>query len=354
MNNKNYTVDELLLDDSFISYVLENKDSDTSKWETLLSDKPQLESNFVEAAEIIKSLKYQDLSFSESENAKIWNRIEIRTEISASQQKNKTLPMWLKVAAALIPIIVSSIWVLGYFQETKVSQEISSSMVVKDCLNGRKMTVTLPDGSTVKMNSGTRISYNSRFEGDVRSVWLDGEAFFDVKRNPEKPFIIISGNIRTQVLGTSFNVKSYEEEGVVDVVVASGLVSVSRFDHNKPDKLQWDNISGVVLNPDELVSYDVENDKFSSIVQVSTDEYLAWKSGILVFKRAPFVEIVSRLERWYGVEFEMEDSIEIPDGFTGRFDNKSLRRVLEGISYTSKFDFEIEGKKVKISKVKIE
>ncbi|MEP4669793.1 MAG: hypothetical protein ABJZ91_13285, partial [Cyclobacteriaceae bacterium] len=102
MNNKNYTVDELLLDDSFISYVLENKDSDTSKWETLLSDKPQLESNFVEAAEIIKSLKYQDLSFSESENAKIWNRIEIRTEISASQQKNKSLPMWLKVAAALI------------------------------------------------------------------------------------------------------------------------------------------------------------------------------------------------------------------------------------------------------------
>lgn len=354
MNNKNYTVEELILDDSFISYVLGSGDTDREKWDKLVSDSPELQSSFNEASDIIKAFKYQDLSFSESENAKIWNRIEIRTEISESQQKHKRLPMWLKVAAALIPIIMSSLWIFDNLQQTTVNKEVSGTMVVKDCLNGRKMTVTLPDGSTVKLNSGTRISYNSIFEGDVRSVWLEGEAFFDVKRNPEKPFIIISGNIRTQVLGTSFNVKSYQEEGVVDVAVASGLVSVSRFDENEPDKLQWDNISGVVLNPDELVSYDIENDKFSDIVQVRTDEYLAWKSGILVFKRAPFVEIVSRLERWYGVEFEIEESIEIPDGFTGSFDNKSLRRVLEGISYTSKFDFEIDGKKVIISKVKIE
>lgn len=353
MDNKKYTVEELLNDDSFIAYLMDAESPEGSKWKDRIANNEELAGEVVEARSVVDSLKYQDLSFTKAEENQLWDKIEKRTANTLETKEQTTVSSfkWLKIAAALIPVLMASLWLIDQIGlPSDPVEQLSDVMVSKECLYGRKMTVTLPDGSTVKLNSGSRISYYQDFERDIRSVWLQGEAFFDVKRNPDKPFIIISGNIRTQVLGTSFNIKSFEKEGKVDVTVASGLVSVSRYDESEPDNLQWDNISGVVLNPSELVSYDKSKDQFSEIKTVNTEEILAWKSGILVFKKAPFQEIVSRLERWYGVEFEVEESITIPDGFTGRFDNKSLRRVLEGISYTSKFEFEIEGKKVKIMK----
>ncbi|REE00089.1 FecR family protein [Marinoscillum furvescens] len=352
MDNKKYTVEELLNDDSFIAFLMDAESPEGMEWKNRIADNEELAGEVAEARAVVDSLNYQDLSFSKAEEDQLWDKIAARTVDSSTTEIEKSGASWkwLKIAAALIPIVMASLWLIDQFQADDPVEQLSEVMISKECLYGRKMIVTLPDGSTVKLNSGSTISYYQDFERDVRSVWLQGEAFFDVKRNPDKPFVIISGNIRTQVLGTSFNIKSYEGEGKVDVTVASGLVSVSRYDKSQSDDLQWDNISGVVLNPSELVSYDKEVDEFSEIQTVDTDEILAWKSGVLVFKKAPFDEIVTRLERWYGVEFEMEESISIPDGFTGRFDNKSLRRVLEGISYTSKFDFEIEGKKVKIMK----
>ena len=351
MNKKNYTVEDLLNDNSFISYIMDHDSPDGREWRVRLAQTPDLVSTANEAAEVIQSLKYQDLSFTRHEAEQIWNRIDRLTSDTHQVQMGWKLRDWVKVAAVLIPIVVSIFWLISNFQKNEGPVEMVETTITKDCPNGRKMQVTLPDGSTVKLNSGSRLTYKSSFDKDLRAVWLEGEAFFDVKRNTDKPFVIISGNIRTQVLGTSFNVKSYGEEGLVDVAVLSGLVSVSRFNESEPDRLQWDNISGVVLNPSELVSYNINEDKFSEIVEVDTDEILAWKSGILVFERATFEEIVKKLERWYGVEFEIDKSVEITDGFTGRFDNQSLRRVLEGIGYTSKFDFKIEGKKIKIMEV---
>ena len=214
--------------------------------------------------------------------------------------------------------------------------EIKTVMVTSKNDKGMKKSITLSDGTFIKLNADSEIKFPKKFIGETREVYLKGEAFFDVKKDTAHPFIIHSGEISTTVKGTSFNIKAFKNEETIKVSVVTGIVEVE----NKVS-------SKLTLIPNEEAVYNI-NDK--NIIKRPFDlNEIAWREGVLYFKDCMLGEMITKLERWYGVEFIIENKkVAIKNGYTGKFQNESLNEVLENISFAGNFQFKMEGKKVYI------
>jgi len=243
---------------------------------------------------------------------------------------------YYKVAAAVIFLIIGGLFIfnLSNFSTEQPKVAESGLKIIEKIVNkGQKLKIHLPDGSIVWLNSESKLIYPDRFNDSVREVNLTGEAFFEVVRNENKPFIVNTGNIYTRVLGTSFNVKSYG--GKVNVALVSGKVRVS--DQN--------NQSDFLLKPGEAIQYSSENEKYT-LGDFDIKQAAGWKDGILYFENAGFNEVVETLERWYGVEIVTENFQNNPWKYSGEFQNEYLDIVLESISYSKNFEYTIDQNKV--------
>ena len=135
-----------------------------------------------------------------------------------------TVRIWIGVAASLALFIFA----YTYFFTMELSRSSEPiELVTKTTSKGQKATITLPDGSVLKLNSESSITYPKQFNKNVREVSLNGEAFFEVAGNPKKPFIVSSEGLRTKVLGTSFNINAYKDFSEIAVTVVTGRVEVS-------------------------------------------------------------------------------------------------------------------------------
>lgn len=351
MKHKKNTVKDLLQDETFHEFVKNSESTEGRYWAKRIENEPALKKTAEKARGVIRSLKFDDLSLPSKEASVLWDRIKTDTveqpviPIIKEEGNRIGLKEYLKIAAVLIPLIALS--AVMYLQKDKELQIETISTIVKECPNGRKMLVNFPDGSRAKLNAGSKISFKSQFDSEFRIVELEGEGFFEIQKDINRPFIVLTKNLQTQVLGTSFNVRAYPEETETSVVVRTGLVSVgmSPKDNIKPKAIR---ANSMLLNPAEMATYSKVNKGLTKENDVDVEELIAWNSGVLIFKNASAEEVVSSLERWYGVEFEIPVGNKIKDGFSGRFENESLRYVLDGISYVSHFDYEITKNKVEI------
>lgn len=215
---------------------------------------------------------------------------------------------------------------LAYFFMPAMVQE-APEVVVKEFTAttawGQKMSITLADGTKVRLNSGSTLRYPEKFIANTREVALEGEAFFEVTKNTKKPFIISSGAIKTKVLGTSFNINTYDNEEDIEVTVATGKVSVAS------------NEEEVFLGPSEQ---GVFNKKEAKITKATIDinAVLQWKEGILHFEDASLKEVTASLEKWYGVQFVFDNKALEKCRLTATYDNESLHAILESIIYAKK------------------
>ncbi|UZR98968.1 FecR family protein [Chondrinema litorale] len=269
---------------------------------------------------------------------------KITLTANSTSQSSKYFVKLLKWAAVLFPLI--ALYVLysyesgDYFNK---SQQLSQKIewIVKETTKGQKLTFTLPDGTSVKMNSSSHLSFSKNFlKDDARIVKLNGEAFFEVTKMKGLPFIVESQNMKTTVLGTSFGVKSYSYNKVQHVAVLEGKVKVEQ-------KEPFGN-KAIFLVKDQMVSLKSTQgkDHFLDIASFSKESVLGWKDGLLVFKDQPLKDLILLLEEWYGVEFIVTDDIPINKKFTGTFKNKPLSKVLDGIGFSSRFSYTIKGNKV--------
>lgn len=278
--------------------------------------------NATEEATVMREVIWEDL------RARIGIK-EAEKSIGRSNQYHLFFYKYMKVAA--VALIVATLSFVLYQTKKESHATLSAiTMVEKIAPVGRKMSTKLPDGSTVVLNAGSKISYPDSFDGNVREIELSGEAFFNVRHNPKKPFhVIFSGDV-VKVLGTSFNIRAYEEDGSVSVAVATGKVSYT--------------ISGMesemVLAPDEMATYDIRLKQLTK-QKVDRLEMFGWKDKILYFKNKPFDQIVIELERWYGVKIEVKKDFTRKGTFSGQFRDKPLTEVLTGLSYLYEFDFNI-------------
>lgn len=200
----------------------------------------------------------------------------------------------LSVAAIILVIVMTSV---SYFTHQYYEEPLLFSYATNDF---EQRLITLPDGSVVRLNSGSRLDVDADYIDGSREVRLTGEAYFDVQGNPEQPFLISVGDAVVHVIGTEFNVKGGEE---VMVAVTEGVVS---FRHQ-----ELDNRSAALLTPGHLGVLS-STGRDVRIEETPVENYISWMNGYLRFEQMPFEQVLSQLERIYGVEYGFEvDSDEI-------------------------------------------
>ncbi len=234
---------------------------------------------------------------------------------------------------------------------------------------GSKSTIELPDGSVVTLNSGSTLKYPGSFATENRTVTLDGEAFFDVKKNPSSPFLVKTKDITVRVLGTKFNVKSYPDENLTETTLVTGKVEILRNHSNQPASetekplvlapnqkaVFYREINKLALNnpvkqTEENTLVEPEDLKVVVQSQVKTESVTSWKNNILVFNSEPFDDIVKKLERWYNVEVTLKYAKLGPVVFSGKFDKESVEEVLHALSLIEPFKYEVNKNKILIYK----
>lgn len=245
-------------------------------------------------------------------------------------------PAWWKIAASIILIGGMALFFYEEFQPTTQSVT-GNQIVVKETPKGVKRQIELPDGSSVWLNSGSSLSYRSGFTDSTRYVTLMGEAYFEVNKDPNRPFKVKSGEIITTAIGTAFNVKAFSKSDVSTVSLAEGKVKVELTSNNEV----------VYLTPGYAAIL-TRGSQHLDARAYEPNENIVWKDGVLVFKNASESNVLRDLENWYGVQFKLKNkSPEVWD-LTTRFENESLEHVLKVIGYKAKFDFEIDNKTVTI------
>lgn len=197
---------------------------------------------------------------------------------------------------------------------------------------GGQYNIVLADGTKVFLNAVSSIKYPTQFNGDQRVVELDGEAYFEVAKNKNKPFIVKSGVHNIEVLGTHFNVHAYDNESAIKTTLLEGSVAVS----SKNQK--------IVLKPGQQSSVSANSNKIG-IKEVDTEAAIAWKNGRFKFDNADLKSVMKQLERWYGIKVEYRGDVSDVRFNGGTFRNKNLSEVLKVLEL-SNIKFKVEGKTI--------
>ena len=256
-----------------------------------------------------------------------------QVELSSKENNAVSLPfkgrMMRAIAATFIGIaILSSI----YFYNLQ-----AHSLTVYKTVAGQKSTITLPDGTIVNLNGSSSLSYydDTWKEGKVRSVILSGEGYFKVTSNAKKPFVVNTSGIAIKVLGTTFNVKSYDDDGAVETTLVEGKVVIEKKaeENAAPEFIE--------LFPDHKATF-TKNSKQIVLEKVKPESETAWVIGSLVFEDEPFSDIVKDLERWYGVKIVLSDNASLECRFNTRIENESLEEVLKLFSSTGNVRYHIQ------------
>ncbi len=183
---------------------------------------------------------------------------------------------------------------------------------------GRHSRLTLPDGTKMHINSGSRVVFPNIFSSNKREIFVDGEVFLDVAHNAQSPFIVRTNKMRVQVLGTTFNVSAYEEDENQSVVLVSGSVTIQTNDKEKTELL-----------PNQMMTYSSDG---SRVTKVNVNNYIAWKEGYFIYEGESLQTILKQLSRYYGKELLCDPPTNEMLG-NGKLDLKEdLDRVLQGLS----------------------
>jgi len=199
----------------------------------------------------------------------------------------------------------------------------------------KPMQLQLADGSEVWLNASSSITFPNVFSGSERKVMLTGEAYFEVKQNIDKPFIVSKGEMQVQVLGTQFNIDSYEDEGDIKVTLLEGSVKVG---NGKKE---------AILRPGQQAR--LTGATLKIINDVNTDEVIAWKNGYFNFNNTSIQTIMRQIERWYDVKVVFDGPI--TQHFNGKIQRQvNVSRVLSMLEKTGGIQFNIEGNTVVVKK----
>ena len=272
------------------------------------------------------------------EAGKALNRLHqkiIATEIKP--KKVKYLDKLQQIAVILfIPLILSFVTVLYLFVKNPAARLYPNAAYAQiQCPEGVRTKFQLPDGSVGFLNGGSTLTYPVDF-AQGRSVKLVGEAFFDIKHNEEKPFVVETQNIDVKVLGTRFDVISYSGGKREEVILTSGRVDVYDKEGKKMD----------VLEPNTKIVVDKTSGSFRK-TEVDAAQYTGWTNGKIILRNECFSDVIERLERWYNVTIEIRDDELNIYSFRATFKDEPIEEVLKMLALTAPFNFEEQPREIK-------
>ena len=221
----------------------------------------------------------------------------------------------------------------------KVQLTAEPTIIIRENPAGQKTKFFLPDGSTAYLNSASQIKYEAGFQGSERRLYLEGEAYFEVAKDNNKPFIVSAKGMETLALGTEFNVNAYQETDRVSVSLVAGKVLVQQAGTS--------DLTVTLLPGKELVVNPVTLEATEKVF--NQDHVTGWKDGNLYFQKAAFNEVKSKIERWFGIEVQVIGQVPQDWKVSTVYKGQTLRNILTDLSYSKNFAYEIMDEKVIIS-----
>ena len=300
-------------------------------------------------------------SIQSSELENIYPTEQISPSISNRRARSIKL-IWISLAAACFAGI--GFFIINLLTDNaakKTAAIIPNEITTK---HGSKTKLLLPDSTQVWLNSGSKLTYDNNYGKTLREVKLTGEAYFDVVKNADKPFVIHTEKMDIKVLGTAFNVKSYPGEKHVETSLIHGSIEVT---------LKSRQSEKIILKPNEkliLINEDYNNNKklagknkpeplpeaLVSIMPVTFDNIdndiieTAWVHNKLVFNEETFEDLALRMERWYGVKIHFRNDGLRTNHITGTFENETVQQALDALQYTTPFKYTINKNEIAIFK----
>lgn len=385
-------------DEKFVDWIAHPTNEKNAYWETYIKENPSEGSKIQILKEFLETLGATNEKLSQEEKKEILDKLYGKVGL----EENKRGPIYLsilKYAAVFIVLLGSVIYfglrtpnenkinidsllqvsidsvtdtklILENEQEIAIDQKHSvinysnnNNVVInkKDTLDiskenasntlqmnqlivpfGKHSKITLSDGSIVHVNSGSRIVFPKRFTGNSREVYLDGEAFFEVESDANKPFtvnVIKDEWFSITAVGTKFNVNSYSKNEVTTVLTEGEVHLVNQIDNSFFDKERK-----TIMKPGELAEWNISAKAIQSRMKVDTEIYISWIRGLLLFKGETLSEVVGRLERYYNVEIDLAENVNQQFRLTGKLDlNNSIEETMKNLAISASANYEKNG-----------
>jgi len=380
---------DFLFDENFVSWRLVQTKELDEYWANFLIENPHLESLFYEAIKQFEAVKLNRGQLSESDKKNLYKTILFNIH------RRKRIRFLRKIGAVASVFVITVLLLLffTYKENTNRNGSLEGEMIIGETLpekeiylisgkervniahkshigltgegkvlvtdsaestkefslakaklnklvvpHGKRISLTLSDGTEVWLNSGTQLDFPSQFTGDSREIYVNGEIFINVAHDSKIPFVVHAQEMNIQVQGTSFNVSAYHDDNIKRVVLVEGKVKVKTADSRTTDLL-----------PNEKLDI-TENDMTKERVNVS--EYISWTKGILEFYETPVSEILKKVGRYYNVQFESNPGIKLNDKTcSGKlFLSNNLDSVMTSVSILSSTIYQRENNIIHISK----
>jgi ferric-dicitrate binding protein FerR (iron transport regulator) len=285
----------------------------------------------------------------------LWQRTEIAAKYSdvevehALKQTKKSIPEFgkrrtltlLRQAAAvlIVSLLISSLYNSFSARNRSV---IDSKPVMQEvtAFYGMSTRIGLPDGSTVDLYPGSKLTFPLSFTSGIREVKLSGEGYFIVKHDEKVPFVVKTSALDVKVLGTKFNLKANTDEDYVETILVEGKVVLEK-------EIKGNTVVLRTLKPADRAVYKLKDGKINVFSEKNMQKHLAWTKGALVFDADPLEKVVKELERWYNVDIEIKDADLKKYKVTGKFAGEPIDEVLSLLQYSSGFRFKVENRKMK-------
>lgn len=259
----------------------------------------------------------------------------ILEDIHSRMKKASVKKIWMK-SVSIAASIILLLGVTNFLSYQHGFQEKNRDLVVLESPLGAKSSFVLSDGTKVILNSGTILKYPAVFHSKSREIEIKGEAFFDVAKEEKRPFIVSSENLRVNVLGTKFNVKSYDQDEQIEVTLEEGSVGI-----------QLEKQSEMInIKPGEQLVY---NKMTHNVLTHSIDpnHFISWKDGKYHFYKVSLNSIIKQLERNFNVHIEIASEKLGETLFTGDFiRGENLEQILRVMTIDNRLYYELEGNQV--------
>ena len=364
---KHLSVEELVIDDSFINYCFQKNEADSLCWEKYIHDHPFERKKIEEAKQMVLGLHVmlKQQYANSTKNEHFLEKDKNKTGLKLLSAKNM-LRYAAAVAAAFVAILAARTMMNVTHKETnKRAKQISAASAPDNkfffqTVNGEKKVITLSDNTTIWLNAGSELRIDEKYGKENRKVYLSGEALFDVIHDESLAFVVYTDKYEVKDLGTVFNVKAYPGDKESETSLIRGKVEIKVTnsarkiflspnqkvvinDNDKPD-VKEKQPSASEASPDIILLPLSYNQKDSAVVET------AWTQNRLEIVNEDFYEMKEKLERWFDVKITIKDDEVGKYPFTATFEKENIQQVLQALQYAYHFNYNIKNNEVNISK----
>jgi hypothetical protein len=360
-NFRGFDISDFIEDEDFIRWVYEKKDSDNYFWETWLNQNPGKHIVVAEARKVLESIKIEQISaISEQEKDyevdRLMDTIKLASVVDDSKTPvisisgNRNKKWWYVAATFFMGVAITSFYLFAKQSRGLEKFSYSTSTVSRHLIENintseKSISLKLPDESVVELAANSRIAYANNFDSsDTRDVYLSGEAFFKVTRNPARPFRVFANEIVTKVLGTSFIVRSFEEDSVIQIKVKTGKVNVYSQSSDKTKKTNTsDQYGGIILTPNQEVVYKRQTQYFEKSL-LDNPEIITVNNVIekeMLYEEANLEKVFAQLSKIYGINIVYDNELLKKCTVTADLRNESFYKKLDLICKAIGAQYEI-------------